>query len=109
MPVRSQQNKSTACLRQEIWLPNGLGGAFEEQLNKLPDTYEYERRDTATYKRRTLESWVVYTFELDIEADAEPIIACAEKVQARYQKEVRYRHYPFHRTGEPLLIIGDLE
>lgn len=95
--------------RQEIWLPNGLGGAFEEQLMKLPEAYEYERRDAITYKRRTMSSWIVYAFELDIELDAEPIIAVAEKVQQRYQKEVRYRHWETHRTGEPVLIIENLE
>ena len=53
-------------IRQEIWLPNGLGGAFDDQLMKLPQAYEYERRDAVTYHRRTVSSDAKYGSPLRI-------------------------------------------
>lgn len=79
----------------EIWIPNGLGGAFDDQLMKLPKAFEYERRDAVTYHRRTVESWIVYSFESTTTGETQQLMGAAEKVKDRYRKEVRYREVQF--------------
>lgn len=79
----------------EIWIPNGLGGAFDDQLQRLPKAFEYERRDAVTYHRRTVDSWIVYSFEPTTTGETQQLMAVAEKVRDRYQKEVRYKEIQF--------------
>ncbi len=80
-------------IRQEIWIPNGLGGALDDQLKKLPERRPYARRDQTTYDKNTVESWLVYTFDLDSLAEGSPIMGALDKIVERYSREVKAFHY----------------
>ena len=77
-------------IQLEIWFDRALGTPFELELNRMPATIEYERRDATTYKRRTATPWLVYAFRHVIsEADIATIIEIANRVEERYKKRVR--------------------
>lgn len=75
----------------EIWFDRALGTPFELELNRLPTTIEYERREATTFKRRTATPWLVYVFRHLPTGpdDVVDIIEIANRVEERYKKAVR--------------------
>ena len=91
-------------IQLEIWFDRALGTPFELELSRQPQTYEFERREATTFKRRTATPWLVYIFR-DCDGVPTEVINIAEAVEERYRKPVRI--YPMILNTAPAQSTSD--
>lgn len=87
----------------DVYLPNGFGSRFEDEIVKLSMEMEFWRREEKTFIRRTVHSWVVYSFLMKGTDQKKMIASTVKRVAER--SSIEYRIY--ESISNPVKVVDD--